>query len=305
MEFVKQYHSDYGLNSCLRIVGLAKSSWYYHRNKACQGSPSRQDQQIKDQIIEIIGEFGGYGWRKITAELRARTGQAINHKRVRRLLNDYDLQLRRSVKKPSKSGVDHLFQAHSGPLNRLGGRTFTRFELLSGDFTQLIYRRGRRRCWLAGFYDPVSCLPCGWAVGRSANTSLALKAWKQVRATFQRWKMPLAQATVHTDKDSVFKSYRWLDQVLCEDSVEVSFSERGAKDNPWIESLWSRLKDEHIQLIYESYEISDVEEVINRYFHKYTTRRRHQSLNYQIPIEHLNHQITTGEHNPELDQLVL
>lgn len=201
MQTVQTWHKDFGLNRCLRVVGLAKSSWYYHKRKAAHGETALSDKnrRLKALLVDIIGDHPSYGWRKLTAEVRARSGCRVNHKRVRRLLKLAGLQLRRNVSKASAGPVGKVLASHTGELNRLTGRTFKRFQLLSGDFTQLRYSGGNRKAWLAAFYDPVGCLPCGWAAGRSANTELALDAWQKVQATFCRWNRSLETATLHTD----------------------------------------------------------------------------------------------------------
>ena len=299
------WKGTHGLNRCLRVVGLAKSSWYGHLTSD-EKAPSEADQCLKDQLVEIIGDSPYYGWRKLTAEVRDRTGQAINHKRVRRVLADHQLQLQRRVSAPPPSPVDTIFQTHHGELNRLSGRTFGPFALLSGDFTELKYAQGRRKAWLGAFYDPAARVPVGWTVGRSVNTELALQAWQDVREWYKRWEKPLESTVIHTDQDTVFQSYRWLHQVLCEDQVEVSYSERGAKDNPWIESLWSRLKEEGGQLLFDSGSLNELQQVVNTYFTQYIYQRRHQGLQVQIPINVLMNQIENGETaNQELVQLVL
>ena len=48
----------------------------------------------------------------------------------------------------------------------------------------------------------------------------------------------LSEVIVHHDKDSVYTSYRWLERLLLEERARLSYAERGAKDNPWIESFW-------------------------------------------------------------------
>ena len=44
-------------------------------------------------------------------------------------------------------------------------------------------------------------------------------------------------ADLHHDQDTVHTSYRELRQLLIEDGVVVSYCERGARDNPWMESF--------------------------------------------------------------------
>lgn len=306
MELVATWKDDYGLNRCLEMVGLSKSSWYYHQARSSEPVLTSSDQHLKRLLLEIIQDHPGYGWRKLTPEVRHRTGQAINHKRIRRILNVADLYLYRTVVRAAPSGVDRILKSHTGDLNRLSGRTFGRFALLSADFTQVVYHQGTRRAWVVGFYDPVTCLPCGWAVGKSANTDQALEGWQQVRRTFAQWDHSLEEVTLHTDQDSVFTSYRWLHRVLCQDRVEVSFSERGAKDNPWIESLWSRLKAEAGQLLFDCDDLNELRRQVNEYFHAYIHTRRHQSLDQQIPVQLLKQHQTNGDHTSQHHrQLVL
>ena len=302
MERVATWHRQYGLNRCLSLVGLAKSSWYHHTSR--RAGLSSRHQQIKDLLVDILAEFPEYGRRKLLPELRARLGRPLNHKPVRRVLQQADLQLLRSIKPPPPSPVRKILARHKGELNRLAGRQFGPFDLLSADFTQLVYRQGSRRAWLIGFYDPASCHPCGWAVGLSADTDLALEGWDRVRETYARWSRPLKGTVLHTDKDSVFRSYRWLHETLCRDRLEISFSERGAKDNPWIESLWSRLKAEHGQVLFDSPSLDRLGRLVDAYFDRYIHRRRHQSLGQRMPIEILNQQQTNGE-MPGLPQRVL
>ena len=68
----------------------------------------------------------------------------------------------------------------------------------------------------------------------------------------KRWRGDLTGLIVHQDQDSVFTSYRWLRRLLLEDGVRLSYSPNGARSNPWIESLWGRMKVESRSLILEA-----------------------------------------------------
>ncbi|MBD3275716.1 MAG: IS3 family transposase [Candidatus Marinimicrobia bacterium] len=130
----RTWKASHRLNRCLRVVGLPTSSWYAHRRSQCCGLTAA-DQWLTDQLVAILGESPAYGWRKLTAAVRARTGQPINHKRVRRALGDQQLQLQHRAIAPPPSPIDQIVHAHRGELNRLSGRTFGPFGLLSGDCT--------------------------------------------------------------------------------------------------------------------------------------------------------------------------
>ncbi len=113
IELVQAHRHRYGLNACLRAVGLSKGTWHYRRHRKSQ---AERDAALKAEIVSVIEDHPGYGERRIHAELVERTGSPINHKRLRRVLKRYDLGLLRCLPKPSSSPVvEVVAQAGGGP----------------------------------------------------------------------------------------------------------------------------------------------------------------------------------------------
>lgn len=69
--------------------------------------------------------------------------------------------------------------------------------------------------------------------------------------------------------------------------VLVSYSENGAKGNPWIESLWGPFKVENSSLITEATRPPELREVLEEQVAYYKRERRHSSLDYVSPLEFL------------------
>jgi transposase InsO family protein len=97
---------------------------------------------------------------------------------------------------------------------------------------------------------------------------------------------PLEGTILHSDLDSVYTSYHWLRQVLLDDGLRVSYSERGAKDNPWIESFWGRMKTEEGSRIVGAQTLPDLEGVIDGRF-RYYNCRRHSQIGNRPPMNYL------------------
>jgi transposase InsO family protein len=112
--------------------------------------------------------------------------------------------------------------------------------------------------------------------------------------------MELDGRIIHHDQDSVYTSYRWLRTILLEDGMRVSYSENGAKGNPWIESLWGRTKTEVGSRIAEAQSLPTLREVLNGRFRYYNQKRRHFSNRYAPPREHLNNALSTSESEPKI-----
>ncbi len=92
---------------------------------------------------------------------------------------------------------------------------------------------------------------------------------------------------MHQDQDSVFTSYAWLRTLLINAGVSVSYSESGARDNPWIESMWGRIKTEIESLIIEARTLEELGDIMDRHMRYYNAQRRHSAIDYQAPLTYL------------------
>jgi len=101
LELVEEHRDAHGLNACLEALGVSKGSWHYRmRNGSRREERQTRDQALKPLVVEVIGENPAYGYRRIQPDLELATGEAVNHKRLRRLLNQWDLALHRAVVRP-------------------------------------------------------------------------------------------------------------------------------------------------------------------------------------------------------------
>lgn len=288
MELIKTHSGQYGLNRSLGALGIAKSSYYRWLNPP--ETPRRQaNRELKKHLSEAITDHPDYGWRRLLPEVIERSGQTVNHKRLRRLLADEDLGVKRSVSAPPPSGLHQAVKnaQAAGKVNKVAGRSFAPFGMLSTDFTQLPFGSTGRKSWLIAFVDPVSRWIPGWAVGPSANTQLALKALQRVRKTYRRLGLSMQGTIIHQDQDPVFRSYRWTRQILIEDKAVLSYSENGARGNGWIESLWGRISVEFAPYLQHVETIAALRKLLNERFTYYLFQRRHSGIAYQSPVENL------------------
>lgn len=112
-------------------------------------------------IREIIAEHPAYGYRRILPELRERTGLRVNHKRLRRLLREHDLGLRRCLPASKPSAARQTLSECKGQLDLVKGREFGSLEAFSTDFTELSYTEGKAQ--LMAMVDIESKWAAGWA----------------------------------------------------------------------------------------------------------------------------------------------
>ena len=150
-----QLRDKRGLNRCLEALQLPKSTYYYRKNRVEQ---SEEESNLMAHIRAIIRDHPGYGYRRILPELRERTGERVNHKRLRRLLSEYELGLSRCLPKKRPSPVRQILREATGKLNLVGrylstDQTPAPLEVLSTDFTELCYSEGQRKAYLMAMLD--------------------------------------------------------------------------------------------------------------------------------------------------------
>ncbi len=81
-------------------MGIARSTFYD------QPTAGLDDTAIVEAIAVICDEFEFYGWRRVRAELQHR-GMIVNHKKIRRLTREHDLQPRRRRRYVATTDSDH------------------------------------------------------------------------------------------------------------------------------------------------------------------------------------------------------
>jgi len=286
VELVASVWETHGLAPALAAVELPKSTWYYHRrHKVCY---AEKYAHVRPLLEIVAREHPAYGILRTTVELRETYDQVINHKVVQRLLQLWDLALLRSAQAPKPSRVRQVIVAAGERANLVAQmERIGLFEVAYTDFTELLYADGTRKAYLMPIIGHVCKMAYGWAVGKRANTDLALKAWEAAKATFQQLAIPHAGMIVHHDQDSVYTGYRWTDQLLLQDRAHLSYALNGAKDNPEMESFNGRFKTEGRSLFLDAQTLSELRAVVREQMHYYNTERRHSSLGYLSPLTYI------------------
>jgi putative transposase len=283
---VQGVKGEYELTIALSAVELPKSTWYYHCNHKV--SYEEKYAHLRPKLEEIACQHPAYGIPRITKELRENYDQVVNHKVIQRLLQTWDLSLLRSVRRSQPSSIQKAIKTAGKRANLVAQMDqIGLFEVVYTDFTELRYADGTHKAHLMPIIGHVSKMSFGWAVGQSADTTLALKAWKKAKETFQRLSIPVEGIIMHHDQDSVYTGYRWADQILVKDKARLSYALNGAKDNPEMESFNGRFKTENRSLFLDAQNLDELCKTVAERMSYYNTERRHSSLDYVAPLAYL------------------
>jgi putative transposase len=283
VETVKDRH---GLNCALAAADLPKATWYYYQNDKVDYEEKYI--HLKPILEAIARKYPEYGLPRIMVELRDVHHCHVNHKMVERLLGLWDLSILRGTRRRKPSGVQRAILEAGGKANLVAQmEKIGLFEVIYTDFTELLYADGHRKAILMPIIGHASKMAFGWAVGKSDDTPLALRAWKRAKETFHELNISFAGMVMHHDRDPVYTGYGWTSQLLLKDELRLSYALRGAKDNPEMESFNGRFKTEGHSLFLEAQNFDELVAIVDDRICYYNTERRHSSIGYVPPLTYI------------------
>ncbi len=274
---IKKVHGDHPELSTEQLCHLfeVSRSWYYEH----RGHPENDEEEtaLRDRIEEIILEFPGYGYRRVTHALH-REGKQINHKRVLQIMREESLLCR--IKKSfviKTTNSRHRFPVYP---NLLADFVLTApDQAWVSDFTYIRLRSAF--VYLACILDAFSRRCVGWYLSRDMTTQLTLMALR--RAINERH--PPAGLIHHSDRGMQYASHEYIEQLKQIDAQISMSSVSNPYDNAKAESFFKTLKQEEVYLKeYRSFE--DAEANLDAFLEQvYNVKRLHSSLGYLPPAE--------------------
>ena len=221
----------------------------------------------------LDGEYTAHpflGSRRLTAWLN-RQGEAVNRKRVQRLLRVMGLEA--IYPKPRLSTAGRGQRIYPYLLRNVSIQRPD--QVWSTDITYVPLTRGFM--YLAAVIDWFSRYVLAWRLSNTLDGSFCLEMLDEALSRGR-------PEVFNTDQGVQFTAGAFTGR-LERAGVAVSMDGRGrCLDNVFVERLWRSVKYEDVYLRgYES--VPDLERGLGAYFRFYNTERPHQSLHYRTPAE--------------------
>jgi len=260
-------------------LDVTSRGYYKWRNRK---NHSDGNISIRKGIHEIALEFPKYGYRRVMHELRRR-GEAVNHKRILRLMREENLLVRRKKYKPKTTQSNHGLPKYKNLI-----QDFTLIGINQVWVSDITYiRLGKGFVYLAVIMDLFSRRCIGWALSRNPDSQLTLDALNRAIAL----RGNVTGCIHHSDQGVQYAAYAYV-QRLREAGMKPSMGEVGnSYENAHAESFFKTLKNEEVWM--NEYEtIEDVFCNIKQFIEEvYNKKRLHSSIGYKPPFEYEKEQI--------------
>jgi putative transposase len=247
------------------LLGLNRSTLYY---AATPETP--EDLALMRRIDEQYTACPFYGSRRMAAWL-VRQGEAVNRKRVQRLMRLMGLEAVYPKPRLSVTGRGHRTYPYL-----LRDVTIRRpNQVWSADITFIPMAAGFM--YLAAVIDWYSRYVLAWRLSNTLDGSFCVEMLEEALGRGR-------PEVFNTDQGVQFTARAWTDRLEAA-GVAVSMDGRGrCLDNVFVERLWRSVKQEHVYLWCYS-AVPPLRQGLGQYFGFYNDERPHQSLDYRTPSE--------------------
>jgi putative transposase len=262
---VDRGHGALSVRRQCALLGVARSGVYRPPRPANDNAVA-----LMRRIDELFTAWPFLGSRRLTALLRAE-GQAVNRKRVRRLMREMGIAALGPKPRTTKPAPGHKIFPYL-----LRGSSIDRpNHVWSADITYIPIGRGY--LYLVAIMDWASRAVLAWRLSNTMDVSFCVSALEEALARFGRPEI------FNTDQGSQFTSTAFTG-VLTAAGVRILMDGRGRwMDNVFIERLWRSLKYEDIYL--KGYADGwEARAGIASWVAFYNDHRPHQALGQRTPM---------------------
>jgi putative transposase len=274
---VRELRGQFAFNLLLQVAGLARSTYYYWLNASRR--PDKYS-QLKTLIEDIFhAHKGRYGYRRITLELRRRTFR-VNHKTVRRLMNELGLKSLVRMKK---------YRSYKGKVGKVAP------NLLKRDF----HAARPNQKWVTDvtefhlfgeklYLSPVLDLFNGEVLTYTIETKPVYPlVGKMIEQAVTHLKDG-DEVILHSDQGWHYQMKPYV-HVLKQHGIRQSMSRKGnCLDNAVIESFFGVLKSELLYL-QEFENLAHFKQELKEYINYYNHIRIKAKLKGMSPVEYRTH----------------
>ena len=212
-------------------------------------------------------------------------GKIMNHKKIKRIKNEYGLYTRIRRQNPYKAMAKKT-QEHSTSANILDRKfdVVTPYRVYSTDITYLFYGKGQK-AYLSAVKDLASKEIVAHHISRNIDMDLVFIT---LAKTIELTPKPCIELLMLHSDQGFHYTHPVFRQNLKDLKITQSMSRKGnCLDNAPIESFFGHFKDELNYSTCATFE--ELEKKVNEYIYDYNNRRYQWNLKKMTPVQYRDH----------------
>lgn len=269
--------NEYPLQELLDFLGMARSSYFYHRKIA--SLPGKYE-KLRCRVTMLFEENSGrYGYRRIHG-LLARAGTRISEKVVQQIMAEKHLVVISKKKRKYSSYQGENNPSAPNVIERDFHANAPNVKWLT-DLTEFHIPAGK--VYLSPIVDCFDGFLTSWAIGTSPDAELVNSMLDAATASL----MPDEHPIVHSDRGAHYRWPGWIDRMK-EAGLTRSMSQKGCSpDNAACEGVFGRVKNEMFyNRSWIGVSIDEFIDILDGYLHWYNEKRIKMSLGVMSPLEY-------------------
>lgn len=275
---VDALREEYGLTVLLDRLGLARSSYFYHRSRMRVADKYAEVRRTITEIFE--SNHRSYGYRRIKASL-TRQQVFVSEKVVQRLMKQEGLHAARPKRRRYRSYIGEISPAPENIINRDFHAAAPNEKWLT-DISEFQIPAGK--VYLSPMIDCFDGMVVSWTIGTSPDAKLVNT---MLDAAIETVAEGTEKPIVHSDRGGHYRWPGWLSRVATASLIRSMSRKACSPDNAACEGFFGRLK---IEMFYSrdwrSTTIAQFIEELDAYIRWYNEKRIKISLGYLSPIEY-------------------
>lgn len=275
---IDAHEENYGLPELLAQLGLARSSYFYHRARAAMGDKYLGVRQSLTEIFE--SNHRCYGYRRLQASL-TRQDMTISEKVVQLLMKQKSLVVAKPKRRRYASYLGEISPAPQNIINRDFQAAASNEKWLT-DITEFQIPAGK--VYLSPIIDCFDGMVVSWIIGTSPDAELVNT---MLDAAIETATATSDRPVVHSDRGGHYRWPGWLSRMSEANLIRSMSRKACSPDNAACEGFFGRLKNE---LFYpRDWQATTIEEFIgtvDSYIRGYNEKRIKISLGSLSPIEY-------------------
>ena len=267
------------------IANVSRSGYYkWLRNP-------NKNKDMKDYLlIKKIFEKGKkkLGWRSIKMALKSDYGIIMNHKKIRRIMNKYQLYTKIRRRNPYKM-IMKKTQEHRTCENILN-RQFKQDvpgKVLCTDTTYMYYGQSRK-AYLSVIKDIASKEIVSWQLSGNLTMKFVLDSMSALKNV----KTLNDKTIIHSDQGFHYTNPEFIQKVKKLNLIQSMSRKGNCIDNSPIESFFGHLKDDVNYKEVKTF--NKLNDMINTYMNYYNNERYQWDIKKMTPVQYRNHLLTQG-----------